>query len=142
MNPRAVLTMVWLAGLAAAVGVVEAYFLRSTPEGIPWLLPTDRPAAYQTLALLYGAPLSAMLACWFLKPFPPLRHQARLAFAGRLAVVVTVAFQVLTLYLLAQGHWVPDASLPDLLARARSVAGTMAFLVAPVNAAFFGLKPA
>lgn len=141
MKPRLAITLVWLAGLALAVVVVEAYFARRTPEGIPWLLPDDRPPAYEMLASIYGAAIGAMLGCWFVKPFPPLRHKARLRIVAALAVGLTVAYNLLLLFLLAQGHWAAETSLPDILERTRKIAGTLAFLVVPSNAAYFGLKP-
>lgn len=140
MKSRLAITIIWLAGLALAVIVVEAYFARHTSEGIPWLLPEDRPPAYKMLATIYGGAIGAMLACWFSKPFPPLRQKTRLKQIAALAVGLTVAYNLLLLFLLAQGHWAPENSFPDLLARTRTIAGTLAFLVIPVNAAYFGMK--
>lgn len=141
MKSRLAITLIWLAGLALAIVVVEAYFARQTPEGIPWLLPDDRPPAYKMLATIYGGAIGAMLACWFIKPLPPLRQKARLKQIAALAVGLTVAYNLLLLFLLAQGHWATENSLPEILARTRTIAGTLAFLVVPVNAAYFGLKP-
>jgi hypothetical protein len=140
MNARIWLTCLWIGSLLAAILLLEAYFLRTTPAGIPFLLASDRPAIYEMVGLIYGANIAAVLAAWFTSPFPALRKDGAQRFVAALALVLTGAYNLLLLYLMAGAHFNPAEPLAELLAQTRSVGLALAFLILPVNAYYFGVK--
>ena len=138
MKIRLWLTAIWLGSLFAAILICESLFLRSTAQGVPLLLPHDRPLIYTSLAVLYG-PLALILAAWYAKPFPAPRQREREDVLGKLALLTTVAFNAVVLYLLLGVHG-GDDSVDVVLSMVRKVSIALNFLVAPANAYFFGLK--
>ncbi|HRP26237.1 MAG TPA: hypothetical protein PLF79_13650 [Thauera sp.] len=134
---RAALTAVWVASFLAAVLVVESYFIRTTVNGIPFLLPADRVTVYTLIGAIYGANVGAALACWFIKPFPLPKSVAFERFVNRLAVVLTVAYNLILLYLLGQGHLDQSEPIDTLLERVKIIGGLLAFLAMPINAYYF-----
>jgi hypothetical protein len=93
----------------------------------------------KSVLAIYGAYLGGIIAFWFAKPFTPKRSPAHdrvrfwIALIG--AVVVNLAF----LGWLSIGYWNSSARLEDILA-ARNVMIWLAFLVAPANLYFFGVR--
>ena len=140
MKFRVVLTVIWLLALLAAIVIVEAYFVRTTATGVPFLLPSDRPAMYKVLGAIYGGNIGVVLAAWFTKPFRLRSQDPAGAFAGKLAIALTGAYNLLLLYLIAQGHFAQQDSAQIVLDRVKAIGGTLAFLVAPVNAYAFGSR--
>lgn len=140
MSVRAVLTMIWVASVLSAIVIVEAYFLRTTRDGVPFLLAEDRVSVYRALALIYGANITAIVAASFTKPFPKLDDAGRAHFIDRLALVLTLAYNLVLLYLLAAGHISQQDPIAAILSRVKAIAGSLTFLIVPVNGYYFGVK--
>jgi hypothetical protein len=140
MKTRATLMVIWVASVLLAVVIVEAYFLRTTREGVPFLLSKDRVSVYKALALVYGANLTVILAASFAKPFPKLRDPRRTTLVDVLALVLTLAYNLILLYLIAAGHFTQFDPIATILGRVKVIAGTLTFLLAPVNAYYFGIN--
>lgn len=142
IDARKILTTIWLVAFAGAVVIVEAYFFRTTHDGIPLLLPGDRPQVYTTIGLLYGATLAAILAGWFVKPFPAPPNTTQTRYLLKLALALTLGYNLMLWFLLAQGHSSQMDGIDSILDRTKTIGGVLAFLVAPVNFYYFGIKRA
>ena len=140
MNIRTALTVIWLGSFTLALVLCEALFFRTNADGIPFLLPHDRIDIYKTLASIYGANLGAIIAAWYAKPFPAMRGQALVTAAQRLAISLTLLYNLLLLYMIGQPHWSYTEQVGVVLDRARTIGLVLVFLVAPVNVYFFGIK--
>ena len=141
MKTRAILTSIWIFCFLAAIILVEGYFLRTDVNGEYLLIPRDREFVYQALAFIYGGHISTILACWFIKPFKLPERRVFYRFMTVLAVVVTVLYNLVLLYLLGQGYLYENESIGDILASVKSIGGILAFLTAPISAYYFGAKP-
>ncbi|WP_295762641.1 hypothetical protein [Undibacterium sp.] len=140
MSTRTQLISIWLTSFGLAVLICETLFLRTTSDGIPFLLSDDRLIIYKSLAIIYGPNLGAIIAAVYTKPFSG-DPDTRLAIVGfRVAVVVTLFYNFLLLYLVSLPHWSQSDSVEVVLERAKTIGVSLAFLVAPINAYFFGVK--
>jgi len=140
MKTRTTITTIWLGSFLLAIVIAEAYFLRTTSDGIPFLLAEDRPPIYKMLVAIYGINLGALLVAWFTKPFPRLQKTNKQRVLHVLALTLTIAYNALLLYLIAQGHWSQTQTITKILRDVKLIAGLLVFLVAPVNTYYFGIK--
>jgi hypothetical protein len=140
MRDRKVLTMLWIGSLLLAIGIVEAYFLRTTASGIAFLLPGERVEAYKCVAIVYGPTIGAILGCVFLRPFPIISSEDTRRFLFGLALVLSATYNLIVLYLLAQGHFSQTEHIGEILHRTQQIAIAFAFIVTPVNGYYFGVK--
>ncbi len=142
MNPRLTLTLIWLAGLVASLIEVELYF-HLTVDGVPYLFPDQRAQFLQPIATLYGTVIAGILASWYVKRFnPPAKDpEARTVFI--LALLCTLLWVLGTLYLIGQRLLWPaqGGTFEDDFRTVERFGALFAFLVAPVNVYYFGIKP-
>jgi hypothetical protein len=141
VKTRAAITVVWIVCFICAIVIVEAYFIRVTPSGVPLLLPSDRVAVYKILGLVYGANMSIILGAWYTKPFPKMERPEFVRFMTMLAILLTVVYNLLLLYLVGQGHFALDEPIGAILERTKTIGGALLFLVAPINLYYFGTAP-
>ena len=139
MSTRAILTTIWIGAFLLAVVIAESYFYRTTATGIPFLLPSDRVTVCKMLALIYAANIGAVLASWFIKPFHAPKRPAATRFVTALALILTVAYNLILLYLIGQGHLSQTDTIDIILDRVKLIAGVLAFLTIPVNSYYFGM---
>ncbi len=141
MKVRFALTLVWLASLVLAILICELLFYRSNPQGIRLLLAEDRPEVYKNLTIIYG-PLSLVLLAWFVKPVKKQQTNFQRALP-KLAIITTVIFNLVILYLLIAGlHFANGSSMASAFEIIRSVGISLSFLYAPINAFYFGIRNA
>jgi hypothetical protein len=142
LRTRLVLTFVWLLSLMLTLGVVESYVHARTPEGKRYILPEDRDDTIPRLLKGYSAYVAAVLAFWFLKPFT--RPKSSAADRGRfwIALTCTVLFNVAILFLLLECYLEPagQRNFPADVDTAMGLMKWLSFVVAPVNAFYFGAK--
>ena len=142
MNQRFALSLIWLGGLITSVVLVELY-IQLTVDGIPFLFPDQRGIFLRPVAALYGAVIAGILASWFIKRFkPPANHpDAQAVFV--LALVCTLTWNLGVVYLIGQRLIWPEqgGTLEQDFATVRQFGTWFAFLVAPVNFYYFGIKP-
>ena len=140
--PRVALACLWVAALVVALCTVEAYFWKLDPEGYPLLLPADRSAVYPTVVAIYSGTIGPILLALFFKPFRRTLkpdHGRKLA---RLSIALTLIYNLVVVYLLAQGLWQQSLTIDAIVDQAKLAAILLGFLVVPVNAFYFGLRPA
>lgn len=138
MSRRLLLTLIWLAFFFLVVLDIELFYW-AYPEGRK-MIESERPDIYKPVLTVYGAYTAAILAAWFIKPFPKLsldRGHDGARFS--IAVVCTLMFNVLVLYFVSLPHW-QEASVFDSVHRAMTLAGYFSILVAPVNLYYFGVR--
>jgi hypothetical protein len=144
MKDRLQLTAVWLAGLAVALVLVEAYAWRRDAAGIRLLLPEDRAGLFKPLLALYGGYVGGLLAFWFVRPFKRPRKDGAMRMRFRIALACTLLFNLTILYLVGYRHLSAGSggTLLDDVRLAQQTAVWLSFVVAPVNLYYFGIKPA
>lgn len=136
---RLVITCVWGGGLLASVACALCYLLVRDGTEVPLLVWHDVVDVLKSVLAVYGAYLGGIIAFWFAKPFTPKRSPAHdrirfwIALSG--AVVVNLAF----LGWMSIGYWSSSARLEDILA-AKNAMIWLAFVVAPANLYFFGVR--
>jgi hypothetical protein len=143
MSPRLTLTVLWLTGLVTSLALVELYFHLKV-DGVPYLLPDMRGEFLPPVAGLYGAVIGGILTSWFVKRFkPPARDPEARAVFG-LALACTLLWNLGVIYLIAQRIlWQrQDGTLEEDFKTVKAFGALFAFLVAPVNFYYFGIKPA
>jgi predicted membrane protein len=140
MRVRQSLALIWVLCLAIALCAVESYFWRQTDAGVPYLLSVDRTAVYPTLVGIYAATIGPLLAALFFRPFRPPANVKSRTLIGRLALGLTLFYNLVLIYIISQGHWHQSITIDDILAQAKLAATILAFLVVPVNGYYFGLK--
>jgi hypothetical protein len=140
-NTRVLLATLWVAALVAALGVVEAYFWLTDGHGHPLLMPADRADIYPTVVGIYSATVGPILVAVYFRPFKRRLKPERARLLAGLAVALTLIYNVILIYLIAQGLW-SEIMIDDILAQAKQAALLLGFLVVPVNGFYFGLKSA
>lgn len=143
MTARHVLTYIWLCSFFLSIGVVEIYIHRTTiHQGfpIPILIEDSRIEALKPIVAIYSVHISAILGFWFTKPFKPAVTDSADAVRFKLAVLCAVVFNVFVLYLIGKGHISPTDRVMENIHDASKIATLMTFLVAPINAFYFGQK--
>jgi hypothetical protein len=140
VRDRWILTAIWLLSLVLCVVLVELYIGKQNSAGLVILLDEDRIDALKPVAVLYGGYLTGILGFWFLKPF----KAAGTSRAGRarfwIAAACSIFFNTLIVYYIGHGHFDGGEGVLDDISTAGKVAGLLSFLVAPVNAYYFGMK--
>jgi hypothetical protein len=142
MKERITLTSAWVASFVAALVITESYLYVTTAEGILLALPEDRLDHMGELAKLYGPYIAGILAFWFVKPFGASKSDAARRVRFWLALSTTAILNAWVLYLLTEKLRIANASgtvLEDIR-QAVKHAAVLSFLVAPVNAYYFGMK--
>lgn len=142
MKARFLLTLLWLTSFLVCVFIVESYIHIKSPRGKLYLLPDDRLDCLRPLSVLYSCYLAGILAFWFLRPFnSAVSDQAdRTRFI--IAVICTVIFNGYILFILSQG-FVSSSTNGNILKDVDTAVGMakyLSFIVAPVNAYYFGMK--
>lgn len=140
MKDRFTLTAIWLASFILALVVIESYIVRPN-AGQAVLLPDDRLDCLRPLIALYGGYLTGILAFWFARPFtptaiPPAWRKRQFT----IAVVCSVLLNAVVLYLISQQYIGGNRIVVEDVGTAVTVAGLLSFIVAPVNAFYFGQK--
>jgi len=137
-----VLTAIWLSGFFLALLCIQSYVVIEK-HGKVVILPEEREGVLAPVVKFYGIYLSGILACWFLKPFRPAAETRAGARRYRIAVMLTVAVNVIVLYSCAEAWSTAELREPviDSVANGVRVASWLSFLVGPVNAYYFGVKP-
>jgi hypothetical protein len=138
MNRRLALTFVWLAAFILVILTIEVYYWGYPTERK--LIAEERLEVYTPVASVYFVYLAGILCAWYLKPFPKLRFDAendRPRFI--IALITTVLFNTLVLYLVSLAHWTAAGAVPTIKS-AMKLAALFSILVAPVNAYYFGIK--
>ncbi|MFA5966689.1 MAG: hypothetical protein WC804_21950 [Sphingomonas sp.] len=139
MTVRNGLVLIWVSCFAIALVTVESYFWRQTDVGIPFLLPENRTSVYPTIIGIYAVTVAPLLAALFLRPFkPPVKLNSKMI--GRIAIGLTLFYNVVLIYIIAQGHWQQSITIDDIVEQAKLFAKILAFLVVPVNGYYFGIK--
>ena len=143
MNIRwIILTAIWFASFVIALAIIESYVQLRDENGYRYILPSERMPLMKPMLITYSAYLAGILAFWFLKPFqaPKTDRATRVRFI--LALGCTLLFNLVIAYLLAEGYFVPKGTVTaaDCAERAETWAKYASFLVAPVNAFYFGSK--
>ena len=136
-----VLTAIWLASFLAVLAVIESYIQVRDPSGKTVLIPEDRVDAMRPLIAVYGSYLAGILGFWFVKPFRPIAslrrwHQYRFT----IALACTLIFNLVILYMVSQEYIAGNRLVLDDVQTAAILAGLLSFIVAPVNAYYFGVK--
>lgn len=139
-DTRVLLAMLWVAALVAALGVVEAYFWLLDAQGHHLLTAADRADVYPPVVAIYSATVGPILAAVYFRPFKYHLKPERAQLLARLAVALTLIYNALLIYLLAQGLWSEDIAIDEIVAQARQAALLLGFLVVPVNGFYFGLR--
>lgn len=136
------LAIIWVASLAIALCVVEAYFFRRDSDGIPLLIPHERGTVYPPLVGIYASTIGPILAALFVRPFKPSVKHVSTATLGRIAIGLTLFYNVVLIYIIAQGHWQQSNTIEEILDQAKLAGVLLFFLVVPVNGYYFGIKEA
>lgn len=143
MNPRFVLSLIWLGGLVVSLVLVELYFRLTVDGGIPFVFPDQRPVFLRPVSALYGVVIAGILASWFVERFRPPANDpdARVVFV--LALICTLTWNLGTVYLIGQRLIWPEqgGTLEQDFETVRRFGTWFAFLVAPVNFYYFGIRP-
>lgn len=137
---RMVIACLWVAAFVAALVTVKSYFLTTDAEGYPLLLPADRSAVYPTVVAIYSGTIGPMLLALFFRPFRRRLKLDRARAIGRLSIALTLIYNVLVVYLLAQGLWQQSIRIEEIVDQAQLAAVLLGFLVVPINAFYFGLR--
>jgi hypothetical protein len=140
MKGRFTLTAIWIVSFTLALIVIESYIVRLEGSQAV-LLPDDRLDCLRPLIALYGSYLAGILGFWFARPFSPKPIPA--AWRKRqftIAVVCTVLFNAILLYLISQQYIAGNRIVVEDVGTAVTIAGLLSFIVAPVNAFYFGQK--
>lgn len=142
MKSRVALTVVWLAGFVAALVMLRQYTLCSGDGCVPPMLPSQLVDTAKPLVAFFGGYLAVILAFWFTRPFPPAKAEHGDTVRFGIALVCTVIFIGVVLYISGRGLWMSDPTITvdQLVGDAVKAAAYMSFLVAPVNAYYFGSK--
>ncbi|CAN5309454.1 hypothetical protein BH10PSE4_BH10PSE4_14260 [soil metagenome] len=142
MSPRLVLSLIWIAGLVVSLTLVELYF-HLTVGGVPYLFPDQRAQFLQPVAALYGTVIAGILASWFIKRFNPPASDPEARALFWLALLCTLIWILGAVYLIGQRLIWPhqDGTLEDDFKTVQRFGVLFAFLVAPVNFYYFGIKP-
>ena len=142
MSPRLTLTFFWLAGLVTSLIVVEIY-MHAESNGVPLVFDDYRPVLLRPVATLYGTILAGILGSWFIKRFkaPTADPDGRRLFT--IALVCTLIWNLGVIYLLSQRLFTTGGggTVDSDFAVATQFGTWFAFLVAPVNFYYFGIKP-
>jgi hypothetical protein len=135
-----VLTAIWIGSFLCSLIIVEIY-VHIHRAGILVLLPEERLDCMKPLIFLYGAYIPVILAFWFLKPFSAPTSDAAADARFRIATICTIAFNGMVLILIAQNLF-STSPMPVLfnVKSAVAIAGWISFIVAPINAYYFGAK--
>ena len=127
-----ILTLVWLLGFLACVGIIEVYIRRSQ------LVDEDRIATLRPVALFYGSYLTLILASWYKPVFGEVGYVWLLRARFTLALVATLLVNTLMVYLVASNIFGSNKPVQENVMDAVTICGLMSFIVAPVNAYYFG----
>jgi hypothetical protein len=125
-----------------AIAIVESYVHVRTPEGKRYILPEDRNDVLPGLLKGYGAYVAAVLAFWFLKPFSQPKSDAADRNRFWIALACTLFFNGAILFFLINCYFVTP-SQRDFAGDSVTAIALMkwlSFVVAPVNAFYFGAK--
>jgi len=134
------LAIIWVASLAIALLVVEAYFFHRVADGAALLIPEERGMVYPPLVGIYAATIGPILAALFIRPFKPPHKHVSTSTLGRIATGLTLFYNAVLIYILAQGHWQQSTTIEEILEQAKLAAVLLFFLVVPVNGYYFGIK--
>ncbi len=136
---RLVITCVWGAGLVASLACALGYLMVRDGTGVPLLVWHDVVDVLKRVLAVYGAYLGGIIAFWFAKPFSPKRSPAHGRIRFWIALIGAVVVNLAFLGWLSIGYWSTSARLEDILA-ARNAMIWLAFVVAPANLYFFGVR--
>ncbi len=138
---RLLLTVLWIIFFLAALGVCESY-IHVLKDGKVYMTFTERPLYLKPICLLYGPYIAGILAFWFLNPFPPAQTEIAARYKMIIAFSVTIIFNLLFIYIISQAYLTnrSDSNIIDDVDFAIKMAAWLSFLVAPVNAYYFGTK--
>ena len=137
-----ILTAIWFAGFVTALAIIESYVQLRDENGYRYVLPGERLPLMKPVLITYSAYLAGILGFWFLKPFQAPRTDRATRVRFVLALGCTLLFNLVVAYLLAEGYFVPTGTVTaaGCAERAETWVKYASFLVAPVNAFYFGSK--
>jgi hypothetical protein len=140
MTIRVVLTVLWGVFFLAALLGSFAYSEIPGDDGFLAVLPEQRKGLLVPILQLYAIYLGGIIACWFGRPFTRLGVPQLGAEKVRawIAVIVIIVFNVGYLWLVTRAHFFTDADPFADAADATVWAKYAAWIVAPVNAYYFG----
>jgi hypothetical protein len=145
MKHRYQLACLWFAFVALGLVVVESYFWRHVNYmGQLTYIVTEgsRFSVYEQFVQIYSPIILVIGAAWFSKPLKPIDASKAELFRFRIALVGTVLFNVVVLYLLASYHsHVGEGTLVESLTATKRISLLLGFLVAWPNVYYFGAKP-
>jgi len=118
---------------------VESY-IDHLQNGIVILVPEDRAPVLRPLAILYGGYLAAILGFWYKPPFSNQTSTALRQIRFWLAFLCTLGLNFIVVYMVWRGHFGSTSPVSEDVSNAVKIAGYMSFIVAPVNAYYFGMK--
>lgn len=142
MKERITLTTLWVASFVIALVITELYLHVKNADGIVFALAEDRLDHMGALAKLYGPYIAGILAFWFVKPFSAPKSDAARRVRFWLALVTTAILNAWVLFLLTEKLRIANAggTVLEDIQQAVTHAALLSFLVAPVNAYYFGTK--
>lgn len=138
---RLLLTVLWIIFFLAALGICESY-IHVLKDGKVYMTFSERPLYLKPICLLYAPYIAGILAFWFLNPFPPAQSEIAARYKMIIAFGVTIIFNVLFLFIIGQAYLYKssDSNIIEDVDFAIKMATWLSFLVAPVNAYYFGTK--
>lgn len=139
LNYRWKLTILWILFFLSALMLCESY-IHTKRDEIYFITSSERIIFIKSLSILYSPYIGGIIAFWFIKPFnePKTEVAAKLRF--RLALILTLIFNILLLFILAQAYFSEEVHIVDDIDSAVKIGGILSFLVGPVNAFYFGTK--
>ena len=140
MRERTALTAIWLVFFVATLLMVESYVGHPNAAGIAILLDEDRLDALKPLTALYGGYLAGILGFWFARPFKEIENDRARQVRLGIALVCTLVFNVVVLYMVAREHLAPGGNVINDVDSAVKIAGWLSVVVAPINFYYFGMK--
>jgi hypothetical protein len=142
MQRRLYLSFIWLVSLALSVCVIESYVHATTRDGYKFILPEDRDDQLPKVLAAYGAYIGGILIFWFIKPFPNTSSEAIEKYRGPIAYFCTIFFNAVIVYFLF-GCYLSKPENRNFAEDCRIAINCfkwLSFIVAPVNAFYFGTK--
>jgi hypothetical protein len=144
MLSRQTLTVVWVASALVAIAILFSYRVTGPPgDEAVWMIPQELwQLALPRVLAMYGLFIGPVLLAWYVRPFPPAASDGAHRFRFGLALVLTLTFNGIVLFLLAQQHLRSpvEGSILDDVDRAVAFSKYAAFFVLAPNAYYFGAK--
>jgi hypothetical protein len=138
---RLLLTVLWIIFFLIALGICESY-IHVLKDGKVYMTFSERPLFIKPISLLYSPYIAGILAFWFINPFLPAQTEIAAKYKMIIAFSVTIIFNILLLFIISQAYLSKsgDSNIIEDVDFAIKMAAWLSFLVAPVNAYYFGTK--